>query len=236
MRLGASLSSSTRAVDGRSRASCARTVARAREQRVHDRRPALARTAPPARAGHGCPAHVRTQDRYRDRRSSRCVPDRSCAGAGTPRPVPCAACGSRSPRCAKCGQMNTASKLMPCELKRCSTNSLHQLEVRSGKALAAEAVLIGDHHQPVARGRERLQRREHVGHAAAPCRGDRPARRLASSISVPSRSTNRIGSRDIAHVRLASSRSFCSGLPILMRSACAGSSAARRSRTSTPTA
>ena len=41
---------------------------------------------------------------------------------------------------------------------------VHQLEVRSREALTADAVLIGDHHQPVACGRERLQGREDIRH------------------------------------------------------------------------
>jgi hypothetical protein len=102
---------------------------------------------------------------------------------------------------------------------------VHQLEVRLGEAFAADTILVGDHHELVARGLQRLQRREHVRHEAHFVEAiDLLVTDLfdQGAIAINEEDGFGIVAHGGAHGRLASSRSFCSGLPMLMRSACAG--------------
>ena len=86
--------------------------------------------------------------------------------------------------------MNTASNSMPWEANRSQSEPVRALEGSCGKARRAQAVLVGDHDEAEARPLEVEQRGDDAGHQADLLQ----AVDLlvgGSSISVPSRSTNR---------------------------------------------
>ena len=62
----------------------------------------------------------------------------------------CAACGRRSRPSAKCGQMNSASNVMPCEASSVAQEFMRLAECGFGEARGPETVLIADHHERVA--------------------------------------------------------------------------------------
>ncbi len=77
------------------------------------------------------------------------------------------------PSAGMCGQMNSASKSMPCEANSVEHEVLRLAESALRERRRAEAVLVGDHHQPVAGARSSAARRT------------RPAaKRILSSLST----------------------------------------------------
>ena len=62
--------------------------------------------------------------------------------------------------------MKTASNSMPWEANSCEQEILHLLEALLRIALAAEPVLVADHHEAIAGALQLTQRREHAGQQA----------------------------------------------------------------------
>ena len=105
------------------------------------------------------------------------------------------ACGSRSRPPARCGQTELRIEAMPWESNSCSRKSCGPRKLASGNDGVPSPSWLVTMHEPVAGVAQAQQRRDHARHEAQLLAGCRPARRRGSSISVPSRSTNRIACR-----------------------------------------
>src|SRR5690606_29996293 len=120
---------------------------------------------------------------------------------------------------------------------------LHQQAVRGLEVLArerrgAEAVLIADHHQPVAGVAQPQQRRQHAGHEAQLVEAvDLEVGRLLDQGAVAVDEEDRTGRAHAAAsapASASSTRRFCPGVPTVMRSASSRPGTCRWSRTTTP--
>src|SRR5690606_380116 len=104
----------------------------------------------------------------------------------------------------------------------------------------AEAVLIADHHQPVAGVAQPQQRRQHAGHEAQLVEAvDLEVRRLLNQGAVAVDEEDRAGrahAATSAPASAASTRRFCPGVPTVTRSASSRPGTCRWSRTTTPAA
>src|SRR6185437_1361218 len=114
---------------------------------------------------------------------------------------------------------------------------IRAIEAGARVALAAEAILVGDDHELVAGIAQLQQRRDHLRHEAQLLVGvDLEIRRLLDEGAVAVDEQDRRHAAALRADRAASTRSFSSGLPMLIRSASPSCGAARWSRTTTPAA
>ncbi|MNI41171.1 hypothetical protein D3C73_954160 [compost metagenome] len=114
---------------------------------------------------------------------------------------------------------------------------IRAIEAGARIAFAAQTILIGDDHELVAGIAQFQQRRDHLRHEAQLLVGiDLEIRRFLDEGAVAVDEQDGRHAAALRADRTASTRSFSSGLPMLIRSASPNCGAARWSRTTTPAA
>ena len=116
----------------------------------------------------------------------------------------------------RCGQKNSASKSMPCEAKRVRMKSCGSRNVGFRERVRAEPVLVAHEHEAVAGSLESQQRRNHARQQADLGEAvDLLVGRLLDQRAVAIDEQDACSTHGCSTA--ASSRWFCSGVPIEMR-------------------